>query len=64
VPAIVKKIFCTRYAASAPAKLQRGMSATNISRVTKVPMLAGRNPFIATPTAYAVTTGAMLTSSP
>jgi hypothetical protein len=47
----VKKIFWTRSAASAPAKVQRGMIATNINRVTNVPMLAGRRPFIATPTA-------------
>ena len=51
MPAIVKKIFCTRYAAIEPANVAAGMIATNISRVTKVPMFAGRNPFIATPTA-------------
>jgi hypothetical protein len=48
----VKKIFCTRYAAIAPPTVQPGITATNMSSVTKVPMLAGRKPFIATPTAY------------
>ena len=47
----VKKIFWTRYAASAPANVQAGMMATNMSSVTNVPMFAGRKLFIATPTA-------------
>ena len=38
------------------------MIATNINRVTNVPMLAGRKPFSATPTAYAVMIGAIATS--
>jgi hypothetical protein len=51
VPAIVKKIFCTRYAAIAPANVQAGMMATNMISVTNVPMFAGRKLFIATPAA-------------
>ena len=51
MPAIVKKIFCTRYAAIEPANVAVGMMATNMSRVTNVPMFAGRKLFIATPTA-------------
>ena len=62
MPAIVKKIFCTRYAAIDPPKVQLGMIATNMNSVTKVPMFAGRNPFIATPTAYAATIGQSNTS--
>ena len=38
------------------------MIATNITSVTKVPMFAGRNSFMATPTAYAATMGANMTS--
>ena len=51
MPAIVKKIFCTRYAAIEPANVADGMNATNMSSVTNVPMFAGRKLFIATPTA-------------
>ncbi len=47
----MKKIFCTMYAASAPARVQDGMIATNMNSVTNVPMFAGSQPFIATPTA-------------
>ena len=62
MPATVKKIFCTRYAASAPGKVQDGMIAQNITSVANVPMFAGRKLFIATPTAYAVTIGQNSTS--
>ncbi len=51
MPAIVKKIFWTRYAASAPGNVAAGMIAVNMTRVTNVPMFAGRKLFIATPTA-------------
>ena len=51
MPAIVKKIFCTRYAAIEPANVHDGISATNMRSVTNVPMFAGRKLFIATPTA-------------
>ncbi len=51
MPASVKKIFCTMYAAIAPPTVQDGMMATNIISVTNVPRLAGRNPFSATPAA-------------
>ncbi len=50
MPTTVKKIFCTTMLPSTPAKLA-GIIATNISSITKVPMLAGRNPFSATPAA-------------
>ena len=51
MPAIVKKIFWTRYAAIAPGKVQAGMIATNMTSVANVPMFAGRKLFIATPAA-------------
>ncbi len=57
MPATVKKIFCTRYAAIDPANFRGGMIATNMISVTNVPMFAGRKLFIETPTAYAVTIG-------
>ena len=50
MPAIVKKIFCTIYAASAPATCRRDDRDEHQS-VTNVPMFAGSQPFIATPTA-------------
>ena len=62
MPATVKKIFCTRYAAIEPGSVQLGMIATNITSVTNVPMFAGRKLFPATPTAYAVTIGGIVTS--
>ena len=58
----MKKIFWTRKAAIDPASVAEGMIATNMTSVTNVPMFAGRKPFIATPTAYAVMIGAMGTS--
>jgi hypothetical protein len=55
-PATVKKIFCTTIPPRTPGRVAPGMIATNIRSVTKVPMLAGRNPFNASPAAFAAST--------
>ena len=49
----MKKIFCTTIAPRMPGKVEPWISAAYMSSDAKVPMFAGRKPFMATPAAYA-----------
>ena len=51
MPAIVKKILWTSQPANTPGKVDPGMNVRKMNIITNVPMLAGRNPFSATPIA-------------